>query len=126
MKKSILVILIGLACVTAGCQDKDETKPSPLSYGNVKRTIVEGQTTQADVLQAFGSPNLVTRSSADEEVWSYNKMSADKNKSGSYGTLLLFGGSSATSSSSTKSFDLIITFDQNDIVKQYKVIQAAY
>jgi outer membrane protein assembly factor BamE (lipoprotein component of BamABCDE complex) len=126
MKKSLLIVMLAIACVTAGCQGKEEQGKSPLSYGNVKRTIVEGETTQAEILQAFGSPNLVTRNSYDDEVWSYNKMSADKGQSSSYGSVFLFGGSSATSSSSTKSFDLIITFDEYDVVRKYKVIQAAY
>jgi len=126
MKKSVLIVMFAIVCITAGCQGKEQDEKSPLSYGNVKRHIVEGETTQAEILQLFGSPNLVTRNSYDEEVWSYNQASVSSTQGSSAGTLLLFSGSNATSTTATKSFDLILTFDENDIVRRYKVIQAAY
>lgn len=59
---------------------------------------------------------------SNNEVWSYNKMSV-VNKQG--GTDFLFGAR-ASQSSSTQSFDLIITFDSNDIVSDYSVISTSY
>ena len=35
-------------------------------------------------------------------------------------------GSRAVSSATTKSFDLIIIFDENDIVKDYSIIAASF
>lgn len=57
-----------------------------------------------------------------KKAWSYNKMSV-VNKQG--GTDFLFGAR-ASQSSSTQSFDLIITFDSNDIVSDYSVISTSY
>ncbi len=53
-------------------------------------------------------------------------MSYNMESGASGASLIFFGGSKAISSSTTKSFDLIITFDNNDIVKDYKVIYASY
>lgn len=124
-----LPLLMALVVLTVGCttgQPKDDTASSKLTVGEVKMTIVKGQTTQAEVLEHFGSPNLVTRNSDNEEVWGYNKMSYETKAGSDYGTLIFFGGSKAVTSATTKSFDLIVTFDAKDVVRDYKVISAAY
>lgn len=130
MKKTLLLTLF-MACIlmTTACQKENNdnvTDSTRLTVGEAKRRIEEGKTTQGDVLRAFGSPNLVTRNSAGKEVWNYNRMSFDAEAKSSYGTLLLFGGSSATSSAASKSFDLIITYDTYDVVETYEIIHARY
>ena len=87
-----------------------------------KKAIFKGNTTQSEILEIFGAPNLVSKNKSNNEVWSYNKMSV-VNKQG--GTDFLFGAR-ASQSSSTQSFDLIITFDSNDIVSDYSVISTSY
>ncbi len=124
----LCVLLIAFALMS-GCGEKREEAPgSPnrLTYGEVKRTIVEGVTTQAQVVQQFGSPNLVTRNSSNQEVWSYNRVAYQSEQGASGGGFIFFGGSKATSSSTSRSFDLIITFDKNDVVRTYKVISSQY
>lgn len=131
MKKKYFVLLIlfcGLTLVS-GCfssQNNTDTTNSKLTVGEVKRQISKGVTTQSEVLQLFGSPNLVTKDKDGHEIWAYNKMSYQTNVSGSGGTLILFGASQAMSSTTTKSFDLIITFDAKDIVKDYNVVYSSY
>jgi len=84
----------------------------------VKSKIEKGKTSQAEILQIFGSPNMVT----NNEVWSYNRMSVVQ-KGGQ--TNFLFG-ERASVSSSNKSFDLIIVFDSTDVVKDYSVISTNF
>jgi hypothetical protein len=107
---------------------------SALTAGMVKAEIVTGETTQADILQIFGAPNLVTVSSEDDEVWNYSRM-AFESASSSGGMLALVwpasaliggGASGSASRATTRSFDLILIFDDRDRVKKYTVIQAAY
>lgn len=119
-------ILIVLALLFTGCSSTDRPEKSNLTVGVVKQSIVEGQTTQADLMSTFGSPNLISRNADGEEVWAYNRMSFQSNDESGAFTLILVGKSKATSSKSSKSFDLILTFDKNDVVKDYKVIYAAY
>ncbi len=130
MKKYLVLFLLLIFTIfyLGGCfQNQQPTSTSSkLTVGEVKRQIVKGSTSQNDVLQYFGSPNMVTKDKDGFEVWSYNKMSYDANTSASSGTLILFGSSQAMSSSSTKSFDLYITFDKNDIVKDYNMVYSAY
>lgn len=95
---------------------------SNLSFGVVKSKIKKGETTQAEILQLFGAPNLVTKNRTNNEVWNYNKMSVvSKGGENSF-----IAGSRASVSSSTQSFDLIIIFDNNDVVLEYSVISSSY
>ncbi len=88
----------------------------------VKSKIEKGKTSQAEILQIFGSPNMVTKNRSNNEVWSYNRMSVVQ-KGGQ--TNFLFG-ERASVSSSNKSFDLIIVFDSTDVVKDYSVISTNF
>ena len=54
----VVILLLGLAFGT-GC-NKSNTSPLPsesnLTAGMAKKTIVKGQTTQAEVMEIFGPP----------------------------------------------------------------------
>jgi outer membrane protein assembly factor BamE (lipoprotein component of BamABCDE complex) len=118
-----------LFSLTAGCAtfpEKQEETKSPLSAGNVSMTIKKGITTKADVLKVFGSPNIVTKNRNADEVWNYNRMNFTTRVGEDGGSLIFWGGSRAVSTATTKSFDLMITFDLNDVVKDYSIIQASF
>jgi hypothetical protein len=68
----------------------------------------------------------VTKNSKGEEVWTYSKQSYDSESGGFGGGIILFGGSKAFSSSASSSFDLILTFDSQDIVKDYSVVSSQF
>jgi len=123
-------MLISFVAFAIGCatfpREEGPTSSSNLTVGTVEKEIVKGKTTQAEILSLFGSPNLVTKNSEGEEVWNYNRMAYTTKTGSDGGSLLLWGGSRAMSTATTKSFDLILTFDQNDIVKNYSVISASY
>jgi outer membrane protein assembly factor BamE (lipoprotein component of BamABCDE complex) len=88
--------------------------------------IKKGETTQADILKIFGSPNLVTKNRDNDEVWNYNRMSYEAAYGSDAGGFIFWGGSRAVSSTTVKSFDLIIIFDNNDVVKDYSIIAASF
>lgn len=122
---SILVCFFFVGCATFP-KSAEPIEKSQLTVGTVKTQIIKGVTTQADILALFGAPNLVTKNRQNNEVWNYNRMSFES-KTGADGVnLLLVGGSRAMSTATTKSFDLIIEFDENDIVKDYSIISAQY
>lgn len=130
MKISISVIfVISLFLITSGCAtfpQKQEESQSNLTIGIVKSKIKKGETTQAEILQIFGSPNIITKNRDNDEVWNYNRMSY-RTTSGADGiSVIFFGGSRAMTTATTASFDLILIFDENDVVKDYSVIAAKY
>lgn len=74
-----------------------------------------GQTTQAEVLEKFGSPNIVTMDGQRNEVWSYQRHATVSQASGSssYWTVVLLGsGQYAEGFQQTqRTITLIIKFD---------------
>ena len=111
--------------------------PSPepsnnLTLGTVQSKIRKGMS-QAEVLEALGSPNIVTKNSKVQEVWTYDKVGSSRSSSATvnYGqrTLgqgflaFLFGGTSssaaANATNETKSLTVIITFDENKNVSDF-------
>lgn len=116
-----LTLLMATACASSPPPQK-----SNLSYGVVKKEIVKGKTNQAEVVQLLGSPNIITKNRQSQEVWTYTKQSYDSESGGYYGSLILVGGSKAFSSSASKSFDLILTFDDKDVVSDYSVVSTQF
>ena len=110
-----------------GCQTTQEApQKSNLTAGSAKTLLVKGQTTQADILKAWGSPNIVTQSSMGETVWTYSKQSYDTHSSSFAGGLFVIGGGEAVSKGATSSFDVVITFNKKDIVKDFSVTSTQF
>ena len=88
---------------------------------------------QTDILQTLGSPNIVTKNSMTQEVWTYDKVGSNRSSSTTvnYGqrTLgqgflaFLFGGATSSSAANakneTKTLTVIITFDDNKNVSNF-------
>ncbi len=131
MKKRIsVIIIVSLFLVTLSCatypRKQEPTQLSNLTHGMVKSKIIKGETTQAEILKLFGSPNIITKNRDNDEVWNYNRMSY-KTTSGADGvSVIFFSGSRAMTTATTQSFDLILIFDENDVVIDYSVISAKF
>jgi hypothetical protein len=107
----------------------------------VSKTLREGETSQNQVLGSFGSPNIITRDASGLEVWTYDVHSvahaeASTSRSGSGGVaaggiagsvpiagVLSGGGGKSTSAGqvSSSTFTLMITFDEQQLVKSYRM-----
>lgn len=75
------------------------------------------------MIQLMGSPNLVTKNSKGEEVWTYTKKSYNPETGDVNGGVILSGGARPSSSgTNTATFDLILIFDQASIVRDYNVV----
>ena len=126
MKNLVLTLMLALVLALTGCSAKQTTQKSNLTFGNIKKNIQKGKSNQADVVQLLGSPNIVTRNNAGNEVWTYTRQSYDSESGAFGGGLLLFGGNKAFSSSSSNSFDLILVFDQSEVVHEYSVVSSQF
>jgi hypothetical protein len=107
--------LLSGCMATQPIQSQPDSKNS-LTTGQVQITLKKDVTTQPEVLEAFGAPNLVTMSSSGEEVWTYQKNATVSNATSSsvYGTIILFGGSTRSSGleQSSRTMTLIIKFKE--------------
>lgn len=117
-----LSMLMGLlACTTLETPQK-----SNLTTGVVKAKIQKGITSQTEVLRLLGSPNLITKDKQGQEVWTYSRQSFKAETGGIGGSLILFGATKAVSSSASSSFDLIITFNNQNKVQNYSIVSSQF
>ncbi len=120
-----MVLVSLLMFFILSCASKPRQK-SNLSVGVVKTQVKKGITSQSEIIKLLGSPNIITKNKAGDEVWTYSRQSFDSQSGGFAGGLLLFGGGKAFSSSASSTFDLIITFDKSDVVKDYSIVSSQF
>ena len=125
MKKIFFLIFFPIlldGCVTA--PEPLTKKNSQLTQGMVQLKVEVGKTSKTEILETFGAPNITTRDSSGDEVWTYQRQ-AQANQSSSqsgYWTIILAGKTSKASGFETSSrmMTLIIKFNNNDIVTDFK------
>ena len=134
----LLVIFMISGCITTEIrsptepfQDAETQETSNrLTHGQVQLTLKKGITTQNEVLEIFGAPNIVTTDSTGLEVWTYQKHAiVEKSDSSNvYGTIILFGaGNKATGfEKSSRTMTLIIKFDENKKVIDFKSMSTSF
>lgn len=144
MNKTIFSFL-SILCF-AGCSQNDQPaeptlSKSNLTSGQVSLTLKKNTTSQAEVAEVFGAPNLVTNNADGEEVWIYQRHATSANASsssfsGGFGALslatILVGGSigggssSASKEQSSRTITLIIRFKEFSGVKRVVDFSSRY
>lgn len=123
MKKTLaLMMVLSLGFVSCA---RDDAADSNLTAGMTKKFIKPGETTQTEVLEIFGPPNLVT-SKSGKEVWTYDRISQEVTSSQGYLTIILAGYSKNKRRSSSRSVMLMIYFNKRETVSDYKLHVAKY
>lgn len=108
-----------------------------ISPGAAKKYIQKNVTTQAEMIEIFGTPNVITRRDG-YEMWVYDKISSRVTNaalglggfgggvgSGGGGGGFLSGGVASAERSETTVM-LIVYYDENDTVTDYKVTQTKF
>jgi len=116
MNKIIIISLTSIILFSCAANKPDDS--DNLTLGTVQTKIFKGQS-QSAVMDALGSPNIVTKDAQGREVWTYDRISRDNEAQSGGFWLFLFGKSSSASSSSSKSLTVLITFDDNKNVLDY-------
>lgn len=118
---AIAMLLAVSACVTAPAPV--DARNSSLTQGNVQLSLRVGLTTKAQVLEAFGAPNVTTRDGSGREVWSYQRAAtvSQSSTSNQYWTVILTGQASEAAgfSQSSRMMTLIVKFDAQDVVADF-------
>ena len=118
MKQFTFFIILSLTFAFLACTHKPDDSQR-LTVGTVQKEIRTGMT-GSEVASVLGSPNIVSTDDDGNEVWIYDKISSSVSASQSYGTLLLIGGSSAKKDTQQRTLTVIINFDENKRVKDFK------
>lgn len=134
MKRAPLIAACLAAMAAAGCVTAAR---SNLTAGSAKRHLKPGITHQAEVVQVFGPPNIVTFRDGGE-MWVYDKVSSHQANTafgiggmgggiataGAGGGLIGFGASGSSRSETTVM--LIVYYDRNDVVSDFKFTQTKF
>lgn len=120
---ALMAILSLTGCISASNHaEQVQGNGNNISVGSVQKQIKVGMS-GADVLQALGSPNMVSTDDQRREVWVYDKVATDTVQSSSTGWVfaVLAGGqtSSGASSRSQRTLTIIIKFDEQNLVRDF-------
>lgn len=135
MKKAI--IAVALLCVAqAGFSAEPVNSPNMLTNGMVQMTVRVGTTTQGEVLETFGAPNITSIDGSGLEMWVYDRqatVTSDSSSGFSIGMLigavgggvgggggLGFGKKKSKSETSSRSMTLILKFDSRKVVTDFR------
>ena len=137
--KGIKTLLVVLLIITweSGCSITAMPQPA-VTPGAAKIFLKNGSTNQAEVLEAFGSPNFVTTTKGGGELWVYSNH-ARVTKYYRFG-LIGFGGGAPGGAvagggasggvggegTSSRSIDLMLKFDSTETLTDYTVSQTQY
>ncbi|MGD0077435.1 MAG: hypothetical protein ABSB91_02280 [Sedimentisphaerales bacterium] len=89
-----------------------------VTVGTVQRQIKVGMSSAA-VVEALGSPNVVTTDEQRREVWVYDKIATDVAASSGYWTIGLVGQSAGAASKSQRTLTIVIKFDDDKKVRDF-------
>jgi outer membrane protein assembly factor BamE (lipoprotein component of BamABCDE complex) len=91
-----------------------------MTLGTVQRSIRKGMSS-TEVLEAMGSPNIVTSGEGGTETWVYDKIATDTvhSDSGAWWFVVVSGGSgnSKATSESQRTLTVIVKFDEQKQVR---------
>ncbi|MFA7387015.1 MAG: hypothetical protein WCZ87_05065 [Thiohalobacteraceae bacterium] len=130
----LLAATLMVPAVAASARETETA--NQLTHGMVQMTVRVGVTTQAELLEVFGGPNITTMDGSGQEMWVYDRqatVSSDSSSGFSIGMLIGGGGGGAAaggglgfgkrkskSSQSSRSMTLIIKFDSNKVVSDFR------
>jgi hypothetical protein len=128
LRLALILTMLLASCATNGPQGEEQS--NPFTHGNVQLTLKKGETTQAEVLEKFGAPNVTTIDASGLEVWTYQKYAtvSRSHESGAYATVILLGGGQSTSGfeQSSRTMTLIIKFGADKKVTDFKSMATSF
>ena len=124
----VTFLMAGCASTQKSSAGRDD--PNMLTHGGVQLTLKTGETTQAEILDTFGAPNIATIDASGREVWTYRRHATVTRASGSdtYFNILIFGtsGKSREQASSSRTMTLILKFDENKVVYDFRSMSSSF
>lgn len=137
MKKLFIVMgCLSLTSAVYAAPKEAVDSANTLTHGMVQMTLRVGETTQSEILETFGGPNVTSIDGSGQEMWVYDRhatVSSSSSSGFSIGMIvgggggdvgagggLGFGKKKSKNSQSSRSMTLIIKFDKNKVVSDFK------
>lgn len=124
--RNFLVILVAFVFLS-GCsatyhaKQVRTDKADRVTVGTVQREIRIGMPS-SQVIEALGSPNVVSTDENRLEVWVYDKIATDvtySNSNGGVWVILGIGGQAGASSTSQRTLTIVVKFDADKKVRDF-------
>lgn len=131
-----LGLVFAVGSMTTAIAQSTAQSGNTLTQGMVQMTLEVGKTSQGEVLETFGAPNITTVDGQGNEMWVYDRhATVTSNKSGGFSIGLGlgaggdgvaglgglgFGKKKSSSETSQRTMTLIIKFDRAKIVSDFR------
>jgi len=138
MKPTTIVLstLVAAAFLAVGCKsvqgnqnDLHSTQERNVTVGIVQKEIRKGMS-GAEVAEALGSPNIVTKDENENETWVYDKIATEASYSSSQNSLFLilggFSNQSGAASTTQRTLTVVIKYDDKGRVASYSYRQSKF
>jgi len=121
-----MVFISGCASASRHSDLTRDNKTDRITVGKVQKEIKIGMPS-SQVIEALGSPNIVTTDEERREVWVYDKIATDvsysNSESGAGVWLLIMGvggsGRSGSQSTSQRTLTVVVKFDTDKKVRDF-------
>lgn len=117
-----VVFLAGCSSASSQMKDVKSDAGDRVTVGKVQREIRVGMPS-SQVIEALGSPNIVSTDENRLEVWVYDKIATDVSYSNSNGGVWLIlgsvGGNSGATSTSQRTLTIVVKFDADKKVRDF-------
>lgn len=126
-----LLVVAGIGCKSVQDNQNDlrSTQERNITAGKVQREIKKGMS-GAEVAEALGSPNIVTKDENENETWVYDKIATDASYSQSQSSLFLIlagiSNQSGAASTTQRTLTVVIKFDANGKVASSSYRQSKF
>jgi outer membrane protein assembly factor BamE (lipoprotein component of BamABCDE complex) len=133
---AISALALFVAAPTLAREKNVKDDPNTLTHGMVQMTLKVGETSQGQILETFGAPNITSIDGSGQEMWVYDRhatVSSNSSSGFSIGMLvgagggdvgggagLGFGKKKSKSSQSSRTMTLIIKFNDAKIVSDFR------
>lgn len=122
MKVSFGLVLLGLTFALSDCGPSlyNSQADEKITVAKAQKDIKVGMSS-AEVIEALGSPNIISTDEQRREIWVYDKVStqsAYQNSEGGIGLILLgVSGSRRSSTRNQRTLTIIVKFDSQNKVR---------
>lgn len=121
-----LSILALIGCAVPNPKTDTIEKNSNFTHGSVQLNLKNGVTTQVEILEKFGAPNIATIDGKGNEVWTYQKHATVSRSASGYASIILLSGGTSGFEQSSKTMTLIIKFDSQKVVSDFNSMYSSF
>lgn len=120
MKKFLVVgAVVACSMLATGCASVGNESLRKESEASVAQKIVQGKTTKNEIRGMFGSPTKTTFTDGGLEIWNYDFSNVSADAISYVPIVNLFGASA-----SGKKKELVVMYDQADVVKRFSMSES--